>query len=49
VRIGTRKTGEKFEAHAWEECEGDALNEPEGLYKHYAVFDEVFPILGGTK
>jgi len=49
VRIGTRKTGEKFEAHAWVECDGVALNEAEESHKHFAAFDEAFPMLGGTK
>jgi len=44
LRIGTRKTGKKFEAHAWVECDGRALNEPEELHKHYAAFDEAFPV-----
>jgi hypothetical protein len=39
VRIGTRKISEKFEAHAWVECEGVALNEPEDLHHHYTAFD----------
>jgi Transglutaminase-like superfamily len=38
VRIGTRKIGKKFEAHAWVECDGVALNEPEEAHKHYAAF-----------
>jgi hypothetical protein len=49
VRIGTRKTAEKFEAHAWVECDGVALNEPEESHKHYAAFGEEFPIVGGAK
>jgi Transglutaminase-like superfamily len=49
VRIGTRKTGEKFEAHAWVECDGAALNEPEEPHEHYAAFEEAFPVLGGAK
>ena len=49
VRIGTRKTGQKFEAHAWVECEGVPLNEPEELHKHYAAFDEAFPVLNVAK
>ena len=40
VRIGTRKVGEKFEAHAWVEFEGVALNELEEPHLHYAAFDE---------
>jgi Transglutaminase-like superfamily len=39
LRIGVRKQGEKFEAHAWVEREGSALNEPEALHEHYAAFD----------
>jgi hypothetical protein len=38
LRIGVRKCGEKFEAHAWVECEGVAVNEPDGLHEHYAAF-----------
>ena len=49
VRIGTRKTGDKFEAHAWVECDGIALNEPEEPHRHYAAFDEAFPMLGTEK
>jgi hypothetical protein len=49
VRIGTRKTDQKFEAHAWVECGGVALNEPEDAHKNYAAFDEAFPILGVLK
>jgi Transglutaminase-like superfamily len=49
VRIGTRKTEQKFEAHAWVECGGVALNEPEEPHQHYAAFGEEFPILGGVK
>jgi Transglutaminase-like superfamily len=49
VRIGTRKTGQKFEAHAWVECDGMALNEPEEVHKHYAAFEEAFPVLNAAK
>jgi hypothetical protein len=49
VRIGTRNSEEKFQAHAWVECDGVALNEPEDVHKHYAAFDEAFPVLGGVK
>jgi Transglutaminase-like superfamily len=49
VRIGTRKSEEKFEAHAWVECDGVALNEPEAAHKHYAAFGEEFPIIGSEK
>jgi hypothetical protein len=49
VRIGTRKTDREFRAHAWVECEGVALNEPEESHKHYAAFGEEFPIPGQAK
>ncbi|HMD38532.1 MAG TPA: lasso peptide biosynthesis B2 protein [Candidatus Acidoferrum sp.] len=39
LRIGVRKEAEKFEAHAWVERAGTALNEPEALHEHYAAFD----------
>ncbi len=49
VRIGARKIGDKFEAHAWVECDGVALNEPQEAHRHYAAFDEGFPILEPAK
>jgi len=49
LRIGARKTGDKFEAHAWVECNGVALNEPEQTPKHYTAFDEAFPVLEVAK
>ena len=39
LRIGTRKGKEKFEAHAWVERDGTALNEPDEPHHHYAAFD----------
>ena len=39
LRIGVRKHDEKFEAHAWVERAGAALNEPESLHEHYVAFD----------
>jgi hypothetical protein len=39
LRVGVRKDGEKFEAHAWVECGGVALNEPESKHQHFAAFD----------
>jgi len=44
LRIGVRKEGELFEAHAWVEREGVALNEPEARHTHYAAFDRDFPV-----
>jgi hypothetical protein len=49
VRIGTRKTDQKFEAHAWVECDGAALNEAVEPHQHYAAFDEAFPVLKVAK
>jgi len=39
VRVGVRTHADKFEAHAWVEHAGVALNEPEALHAHYAAFD----------
>jgi len=39
LRIGVRKHADKFEAHAWVERDGIALNEPEAMHAHYAAFD----------
>jgi hypothetical protein len=39
LRVGIRKVNEKFEAHAWVEREGAALNEPDEHHHHYAAFD----------
>jgi hypothetical protein len=39
LRIGIRKVGEKFEAHAWVERDGAAVNEPGEHHRHYAAFD----------
>ena len=44
LRIGVRKEREAFEAHAWVEREGVALNEPEARHTHYAAFDSEFPL-----
>ena len=44
LRIGARNMGDKFEAHAWVEHEGVAINEPEDLHRHYATFDTAFPV-----
>jgi len=42
LRIGARKSGEKFEAHAWVERNGAAIGEPEGTHLHYAPFEKEF-------
>ena len=42
LRIGVRKAAEKFEAHAWVESEGMALNQAAEPHQHYAAFDSEF-------
>ena len=45
LRIGIRMENEKFEAHAWVERDGVALNEPDEHHCHYAAFDAAFTSL----
>jgi hypothetical protein len=45
LRIGIRKEDEKFEAHAWVERDGAALNEPDEHHHHYAAFDAALSAL----
>jgi hypothetical protein len=45
LRIGIRKEKEKFEAHAWVERDGAALNEPDERHHHYAAFDAALSAL----
>jgi hypothetical protein len=42
LRIGVRKDGGKFEAHAWVEYQEHTLNQPEETHQHYAAFDSEF-------
>jgi hypothetical protein len=49
LRIGVRKSPDKFEAHAWVEYAGAALNQPEEQHQHYAAFDSSFSDLPGEK
>ncbi|HUL35887.1 MAG TPA: lasso peptide biosynthesis B2 protein [Candidatus Eisenbacteria bacterium] len=42
LRIGVRKSDGKFEAHAWVERDGEALNQPDATHKHYAAFEKEF-------
>ncbi len=39
VRIGVRKQSDKFEAHAWVEQNGIAINQQDEQHHHYAAFD----------
>ena len=47
IRIGVRKQAESFEAHAWVEYEGLALNQDSSLHQHYTAFDNEFSNLPG--
>lgn len=42
LRIGVRKMEGKFEAHAWVEYEGAALDQSGEVHQHYAAFDREF-------
>lgn len=42
VRIGVRKDTNRFEAHAWVEHEGTALNQLEEVHRHFAPFHSTF-------
>lgn len=39
LRIGAQKRSNKFEAHAWIECEGVVLNDIEDVHSHFVPFD----------
>jgi len=39
LRIGVRRDTAKFEAHAWVEFAGQALNQASEPHRHYAAFD----------
>jgi Transglutaminase-like superfamily len=43
LRIGVRKENGKFEAHAWVEYDGEALNQDEAMHRHYAAFEQDLP------
>jgi hypothetical protein len=45
LRIGIRKEKEEFEAHAWVERDGNALNEPDDHHHHYSAFDAALSAL----
>jgi hypothetical protein len=49
VRIGVRKENGKFEAHAWVEYGGEALNQNDAMHRHYAAFDEDSPEIPGDQ
>jgi len=49
LRIGVRKRTETFEAHAWVEYQGEALNQSGELHQHYAAFESEFPSMPAEK
>ncbi len=49
IRIGVRRQAGKFEAHAWVEYQGAALNQSEELHRHYAPFESEFDNLPAEK
>ena len=49
LRVGVRKANGRFEAHAWVEHEGAALNEPEGAHKHFSAFPDALTNLPPEK
>jgi len=42
LHIGGRKSGGRFEAHAWVEWDGQVLNDEADVHEHYARFDAPF-------
>ena len=45
LRVGVHKDEGKFEAHAWVECGGAALNELEPRHQHFQAFDAALALL----
>jgi hypothetical protein len=39
LRVGAQKQQSRFEAHAWVECEGFVLNDPDETHIHFVPFD----------
>lgn len=49
LRIGARKVAGQFDAHAWVECDGEALNQVEEVHRHYAVFEDLASVLAEAR
>jgi hypothetical protein len=43
VRIGVRRESSQFEAHAWVEHQGEALNEGPDIHQRFVPFDRIVP------
>ena len=41
ILFGARKEDEQMQAHAWVEVNGVALNEDNGVYRHFSPLDEL--------
>lgn len=39
LRVGAQKQAERFEAHAWVECEGVVLSDADEVHVHFVPFD----------
>jgi transglutaminase superfamily protein len=46
LRIGARKHEGRFEAHAWVESNGVALNDGSEAHQHFVPFDNAFTSMG---
>jgi hypothetical protein len=49
LRVGVRKSSQAFEAHAWVEYQGIALNEPQQQHRHFSQFDRGLSDLPGVR
>ena len=45
LRIGARKEAGRFEAHAWVDYSGRALNDSADVQQHFTPFDRIFPLI----
>jgi Transglutaminase-like superfamily len=43
VRIGVRRESNPFQAHAWVEYQGEALNEGSDIHERFVPFDRIVP------
>ncbi len=44
LRIGARNEGGAFQAHAWIELNGEALNDTGAGHEHFVPFGETMPV-----
>jgi hypothetical protein len=48
LRIGVRKEGGRFEAHAWTEWRGTVLNDGDDVGERFAVFQRAIKPVAGA-